>query len=100
MSRKRKKYSREFKEEALRLVDESDKPLTQIARELGIRRDLLQSWKGRRAAARTAEEAFPGSGVGTGEAEENRRLRRELEKVKQERDFLKKAAAYFAQESE
>ena len=100
MSRKRKKYSREFKEEALRLADESGKPLSQVARELGIRRDLLQSWKSRRAAARTAEEAFPGNGVGSAEAEENRRLRRELEKVKQERDFLKKAAAYFAQESE
>lgn len=100
MSRKRKKYSREFKEEALRLVDEGGKPLTQIARELGIRSDLLQSWKSRRAATRTAEEAFPGNGNSTGEAEEIRRLRRQLEQVKQERDFLKKAAAYFAQESE
>ena len=100
MTRKGKKYSREFKEEALRLVDAGGKPLTQIARELGIRPDLLQSWKSRRAAARTAEEAFPGNGVGTGEAEEIRRLRRQLEQVKQERDFLKKAAAYFAQDSE
>lgn len=100
MSRKRKRYSREFKQESLRLVDESGKPVSQVARELGIRADLLYSWKSRRAAARNPEQAFPGNGVATGEAEEIRRLRRQLELVKQERDFLKKAAAYFAQESE
>jgi transposase len=100
MSQRRKKYSREFKEEALRLVDEGNKPLTQVARELGIRPDLLQSWKSRRAAVATPEEAFPGNGVATGEAAEIRRLRRQLEQMRQERDFLKKAAAYFAQESE
>ena len=100
MTRRRKKYSREFKEEALRLVDEGAKPVTQIARELGIDANLLHSWRSRRAAARSSEEAFPGNGVGSGEAEEIRRLRRQLEQVKQERDFLKKAAAYFAQESE
>jgi len=100
MTRKRKKYSREFKQEALRLVDESGKPVAQVARELGIRADLLYSWKSRRAKARNPAEAFPGNGVATGETEEIRRLRRQLEQVKQERDFLKKAAAYFAQESE
>lgn len=99
MSRKRKAYSREFKEEALKRVEESGKALTQVARELGIRADLLYSWKRRRLAAPGAEEAFPGNGVGTGEAEEIRRLRRKLREVEQERDFLKKAAAYFAQES-
>lgn len=99
MSRKRKKYTREFKEEALRLVDEGKKPLSQIARELGIRADLLYSWKSRRGATENSDDAFPGNGVGTGEAEEIRRLKRKLEQVQQERDFLKKAAAYFAQES-
>lgn len=59
MSRKRKAYSREFKEEALKRVDESGKPLTQVARELGIRADLLYSWKRRRLAASGAEERSP-----------------------------------------
>lgn len=100
MTRKRKRYTREFKIEALRLVRESGKPVSQIARELGIGAELLRSWK-RRLEDNGVEpaDAFPGNGVLTGEAAENRRLRRELERVTQERDFLKKAAAYFAQES-
>ena len=100
MSRKRKQYAREFKVEALRLVRESGKPVTQVARELGIRADLLYSWKRREKNGVLPSDVFPGNGVLTGEAEENRRLRRQLERVTQERDFLKKAAAYVAQESE
>jgi len=51
------------------------------------------------ADATSPEDVFPGNGVSGPEAEENRRLRRRLAEVEQERDFLKKAAAYFAQES-
>lgn len=99
MSRKRKKYTGEFKVEALRLLRESGKPVTQVARELGIRADLLYSWKRREQNSALPGDVFPGNGVLPSEAEDNRRLRRELERVTQERDFLKKAAAYFAQES-
>jgi transposase len=98
MSRKRRKYTREFKVEALRLVEESGKPLTQVARELGIRAELLHSWK-RQIRKGASEEVFPGNGTLSPEAEEIRRLRRRLAEAEQERDFLKKAAAYFAQES-
>ena len=100
MSRKRRQFTRQFKVEAVRLVEESGKPVTQIARETGIRPDLLYSWKRRLNKAASAEELFTGNGVVTPEAEEIRRLRRRLEQVEQERDFLKKAAAYFAQESQ
>jgi transposase len=99
MSRKRRKFTREFKIEALRLLEESGKPLTHVARELGIRADLLHSWRRQLSKASSAEEVFPGNGSLTPDAEENRRLRRRLAEVEQERDFLKKAAAYFAQES-
>lgn len=99
MTRKRKRYTSEFKLEALRLVRESGMPVTQIARELGIQADLLHSWKRQAEKAADAKDAFPGNGVVSAEAAENQRLRRELERVTQERDFLKKAAAYFAQES-
>lgn len=99
MSRQRRQFTREFKIEALRRVEESGKPLTQVARELGIRPDLLYGWKRRLGKGDNASEVFPGNGVMTPEAEEIRRLRRRLEQVEQERDFLKKAAAYFAQES-
>jgi transposase len=100
MSRKRRQFTREFKVEAVRLLEESGKPVTQIARELGIRPDLLYSWKRRLSKAASTEDVFTGNGVVTPEAEEIRRLRRRLEQVEQERDFLKKAAAYFAQESQ
>jgi len=100
MSRKRRQFTREFKVEALRRVEESGKQLTQVARELGIRPDLLYRWKRRLAKGANADEVFTGNGVASPEAEEIRRLRRRLEEVEQERDFLKKAAAYFAQESQ
>lgn len=100
MSRKRRQFTREFKIEAVRLVEESGKALTQVARELGVRPDLLYSWRRRLAKGAKAEEMFPGNGAMAPEAEEIRRLRRRLEQVEQERDFLKKAAAYFAQESQ
>lgn len=98
MTKRRKRYTAEFKIEALRLVRESGKPVMQIARELGIQSDLLHSWKRKAEKAVEEKDAFPGHGMKTGEAAENERLRRELERVTQERDFLKKAAAYFAQQ--
>lgn len=101
MSKKRRVFSREFKLEAVRLASSGEKPLEQVAHDLGVRADTLRNWKkqaeGRAGLA--AEEVFPGNGRQTSQDEEIRALRRELELVKQERDFLKKAAAYFAKES-
>jgi transposase len=101
MGRQRRAFSHEFKAEAIRMMRESGKPIAQIARELGIRADMLRAWK---------QHADGTAGVGSGtvlsepkgmvESEEIRRLKRELEVVRQERDFLKKAAAYFAKESQ
>ena len=98
MTKRRKRYTSEFKIEALRLLRESGKPVMQIARELGLQADTLHSWKRQAEKAAEEKDAFPGNGKLSGEAAENERLRRELERVTQERDFLKKAAAYFAQE--
>ena len=101
MSEKRRQFSREFKVEAVRLASQGEKPLEQVARDLGVRSDTLRSWK-KQAEGRaglTSEDVFPGNGKLTSKDEEIRALRRELELVKQERDFLKKAAAYFAKES-
>lgn len=99
MGRERRNFTKEFKLEAVRLVRDSGKPLTQVARELGIQRDLLYGWKRRFGNTINPEEVFPGNGALTPEAEEIRRLRRRLQEVEQERDFLKKATAYFARES-
>jgi transposase len=101
MATTRRQFTREFKLEAVRLAHASGKPQAQIARELGIRPDMLRSWK-RQALGRAgfaAEDVFPGNGQLPSQDEELRRLQRENERVRQERDFLKKAAAYFAKES-
>ncbi len=97
MGKSRKKYTREFKLEAVRLVVEQGHPATEIARDLGINESLLHQWK--RRLRDEGALAFPGNGrTAGGELErENQRLRKELARVKQEREILKKAAAYFAQ---
>ncbi len=92
MPGKRRQFSREFKEEAVRLLAESGRPLTHVARELALRPEQLREW---RRQFGTSTPAAPASS----EVEEVRRLRRELELTRQERDFLKKAAAFFAKES-
>ncbi len=93
---KRKRYTREFKLEAVRLLEESDEPATEISRRLGIRRNLLYKW--RDTLRKKGEASFPGSGRKRGYEEDYERLKRELARVKEERDILKKAAAYFAKE--
>lgn len=101
MGHKRRQFTREFKLEAIRLAQLGEKPINEVAHDLGIRPDVLRSWKrqleGR--AGLSGDEVFPGNGKVTSQEEEIRRLRRELEVTRQERDFLKKAAAYFAKES-
>lgn len=99
MGAKRRRLTREFRLEAVRLATEGERPLSQVARELGIRPDMLRAWKRQVEGSAGLEDVFPGNGKLSTQEEELRRLRRELELVKQERDFLKKAAAYFAKES-
>jgi transposase len=94
---KRKRFTKEFKQEAVRLMKESGKPAAEVARELGIRRNQLYKWQ--EAFISHGEEAFPGSGRRPARDEEIARLKRELARVKEERDILKKAAQYFAKES-
>jgi transposase len=89
-------YSREFKLEAVRLSETSGQSMTQIARELGIPNGVLYRW--RRQLREEPQTAFPGKGHQSELEEENRRLRRELERVQQERDILKKAIAIFSHE--
>jgi len=78
----------------VRLWAESGRPLAQIARELTVRTEQLRRWRRQLGAVK----ADPAAARET-EAQELRRLRRELELTRQERDFLKKAAAFFAKES-
>lgn len=96
---KRKIFSKEFKLEAVRLLETSDKPAADIARELGIQRNQLYKWQ-EQLRAKGKADAFPGKGYRTEKDDEIARLKRELERVKEERDILKKAAQYFARETE
>ncbi len=95
--RKYKTFSKAFKEEAVRLLEQSGRPAADVARELGIRRNQLYKWQEQIRA--NGEEVFPGRGRQGRQEEEVRRLRRDLARVTEERDILKKAAAYFARES-
>ena len=93
----RRKHTREFKLEAVRLVRERGVTVVQAARDLGVHENLLRSWV--RAERADPTYAFPGVGQQKPEDAEMTRLRREVARLKMERDILKKAAAYFAQES-
>jgi transposase len=91
----RRTFTREFKLEAVQLSYDSAIPVTQVARNLGIRAELLYRW---RAEARQAGgSAFPGQGTLKPEEAELARLRRELAQTRLERDILKKALSVFAQ---
>ncbi len=94
MAKEQKISTKEFKMEAVRLADTSGKPVTEIARDLGISESTIHNW--RRQLATHGEQAFPGSGHQTAQEEELRRLKRELEIVKQERDILKKVVNIFS----
>ncbi len=94
MQKVQKTYTPEFKREAVQLAQTSGKPIAQVARELGISDTSLHQW--RKELAEHGHEAFPGSGHQTALEEENRRLKRELERVQQERDILKKAIGIFS----
>ena len=97
MSETRRRFSREFKVEAVRQVVDGGRPLAQVARELDISASVVRRWKQR--FEEEPAEAFLGNGRMTAEDEELRRLRREVVRLRQERDFLKKTAAFFASES-
>ena len=91
MSTERRKYTQEFKQEAVTLSNRSEKSIADIARDLGIKPKLLYKW---RAAAREAARAQ--ASAPRGNSEEVLRLQRELAAVRQERDILKKALRIFS----
>lgn len=91
-----RKFSPEFKREAVRLAEQTDGPVTQVARELGIRVNQIYKW--RRQIKEKQDAAFPGSGQRAAKEDELIRLQREVERLRMENEILKKAKAYFARE--
>ena len=93
----RRKFTREFNLEAVKLVRERGVSAKQAARDLGVHENVLRKWV--KDFAADPQHAFPGKGQMKPEQLEIERLRREVTRLKAERDILKKAAAYFAKES-
>jgi len=93
--RTKREYTTEFRERAVNLVIRSEKPIAQIARDLGIKGGTLYAWVDKaklsaiKAPSKNNEQLF----------DELKRVKRELAQVKEQRDILKKATAYFAKES-
>jgi transposase len=97
MVRKRRKFTQEFKTEAVQLVTAQGHSFAEAASRLGISESVLRRWKDKLTSE--GEHAFPGNGKRSPIEEENRRLREENKQLRMERDILKKATAFFAKES-
>ena len=93
----RRKFTREFKVEAVRLIKDRGVSYVQASQDLKVHPTQLRSWV--KAFADDPQSAFPGHGQMKPEQLEIAQLKREVAKLKAERDILKKAAAYFAKES-
>jgi transposase len=93
----RRRFGREFKIEAVRLIKDRGVSVAQAARDLDVHDNVLRKWV--KDFAADPAQAFPGQGQMKPEQLEIERLRREVTKLKAERDILKKAAAYFAREA-
>jgi transposase len=87
-------YTPEFRREAVQLLKRSGRPIPQLAKELGVSPQSLRNW----ASQRDVDEGKT-EGLSSAEREELRRLRREVKVLAEEREILKKAAAFFASES-
>lgn len=92
--KKRKRFDRQFKIDAVRLVTDGGKTVSEVARDLGIDPNTLHRWK--RDLTEDGSEAFPGKGHLSPMEEELRRLRRELAQAKEDREILKKALEFFS----
>lgn len=92
----RRSFSREFKLEAVRLVEDRGVTVAQAARDLDVHENVLRRWV--RQYRADPAHAFPGAGQMKPEQAEIAQLKKEIRKLKAERDILKKAAAYFAKD--
>lgn len=102
MTANKQEYTAEFKEEAVRLVNSSQKSCAEVARNLGVPQHLVGRWKRHQEQQGAAgRPQFTGRGVAALSEQEARvkKLERELEITRQERDILKKAVAFFAKEN-
>ncbi|MCW2801815.1 MAG: transposase [Propionibacteriaceae bacterium] len=94
MPEKRNKYDREFREGAVRIVNETKKPIAHVARDLGVNEGTLGNWVARDREARQGTD-----GLSTGDVEELKRLRAEVAELRMERDVLKRSVVLWVKEA-
>jgi len=94
MPEKRMKYDREFRAGAVRIVNETGRPIAQVARELGVNEGTLGNW-----VARDREKRQSTDGLSTGDIEELKRLRAEVAELRMERDVLKRSVVLWVKEA-
>lgn len=94
MSEKRTRYDREFREGAVRIVEETGKPIAQVARDLGVNEGTLGNW-----VARAREARDGSSSLSKGDYEELKRLRAENAELRMERDVLKRSVVLWVKEA-
>ena len=95
MPRTRRRFTSEFKNEAVKLAEESGRPLQAVAADLGVHANQLRMWRNEQLAAGSAEALARQKA----EAAELARLRREVKRLEQENEILRRAAAFFAREA-
>jgi transposase len=91
-----KRFDKEFKIEAVRLASEPGNTQSQIEHDLGISQGIISRWK--RELRKDGDQAFPGKGRLKPDDDDMRRLKRENERLRRERDILKKAVAIFSED--
>jgi len=104
MGTKAKQYTQAYVARAVRLCDESNRPVSEVARDLGVQYGTLYGWMKKAGKTKRQEGGPPGPAPSTPKSPEAmqaeiERLRRELEETKKQLEFVKKAAAFFAQQS-
>jgi len=95
---KRRKFTKEFKEEAVRLLESDSRDGRAVARELGVTQATVYRWR-RQLGRSPAPIGSVSEALSVDEREELRRLRKEVTQLRMDKDILKKAAAFFAKES-
>ncbi len=94
-TKKRRRFSREYKQDVVRMVTEGGHSVSDVSADLDLRPDMIQRWV--RRFSEDPGQSFPGVGRQKARDEEVTKLRRELRRVREERDILKKAVAIFSE---
>ena len=100
MSVKRKKYSKQFKLDAIQMYENGEKAMAQVERELGITVGLLAKWREELLQAKDQKDAFPGNGNLPDSEARLRQLERENAQLRQEKEILKKVLGIYSKDAQ